>query len=121
MKPSRVLVVEDDELIATDLQCRLKRLGYEVSGWTSSGEAAVAASRRLRPDVVLMDICLDGPMDGVQAACQLRDEQVPIIFLTAHTGPNSRLRAGTANPHAFLGKPFDESSLRAALESIPRA
>ena len=71
----RVLVVEDEPIVALELKSYLARLGFEVVGHETSGERALVAARTTRPDVVLMDIRLDGPMDGIEAARRLRDER----------------------------------------------
>lgn len=85
MTQSRILIVEDEPLVALDLQAQLTQLGYEVLGITGQGEEAVTLAGELRPNVVLMDIRLQGAMDGISAAQKIRDcFGSAIVFLTAH-------------------------------------
>ena len=99
--PARLLIVEDEAIVARDLQGRLKRLGYDVCGIVATGADAIAAAVQHRPDLVLMDIVLKGDMDGIEAAQVInRDHQIPIVFLTAwyalaHVAP----RADTGRYH----------------------
>ena len=117
-RPSaRVLVVEDERIVALDLAATLRRLGYTVEGPVGSGEEAIEAASRVRPDVVLMDIRLDGPMDGVTAASRIGAEMdAPIVFLTAHSDRETLERAQTAAPYSYLIKPFRQDDLRCAIE-----
>ncbi|MEO7735480.1 MAG: response regulator, partial [Kofleriaceae bacterium] len=81
--PPRILIVEDNRTIARELEIRLVRLGFAVAGVTAFGEHAIALAAREQPDLVLMDIRLEGEMDGITAAEQIRAARaVPIVFLT---------------------------------------
>ena len=81
----QVLIVEDEAIVSMDLRYKLEALGYSVPAEIGSGEEAVDAASRLRPDVVLMDIKLSGEMDGIDAAAQIRDQfGVPVVYLTAY-------------------------------------
>jgi CheY-like chemotaxis protein len=81
-----ILIVEDEVIVATDLSRKLERLGYEVCGTAMEGEEAVALASSLRPHLVLMDIRLEGSMDGIEAARAIcRNLDVPIVYLTAHS------------------------------------
>ncbi|HVY25113.1 MAG TPA: diguanylate cyclase [Polyangiaceae bacterium] len=113
----RVLIVEDEALIAMDLHATLSELGYEVLGTaTTAGEALYLAGRE-RPDVVLMDVKLRGAADGVHAAGMLRDQlRVPVVFLTANADNPTLRRALEAGAGGFLAKPFEKRSLEHALE-----
>jgi hypothetical protein len=113
----RILVVEDEALVAADLEDRLERSGYEVCGRADTADDAVEAALATRPDLVLMDIHLIGPRDGVDAAGQLRTRSdVPVVFLTAHADESTLSRAGTSEPFGYVLKPFDERELRATVE-----
>ena len=90
----RILIVEDQRLIAADLEITLKKLGYVVVGNVSSGEDAISKADQLRPELVLMDVRLHGEMDGIQAAEMIRDRfNVPVVYLTAYADEDTILRA----------------------------
>ncbi len=117
MNPLRILVVEDESLVARDLEATLARLGFEVVGLCRTGSEALAAMPRLQPDVVLMDIQLDEGMDGVETATRLQTEHpAPVVFLTAYADEPTLARAGAAQPYGYLLKPFHESELRSAID-----
>lgn len=114
--PHKLLIVEDEAIIALDLACKVSRLGYEVVNTTGLGEEAVALARDLQPDAVLMDMQLAGAMDGIAAAEGVRKvSNAAIIFLTAHSEPAVIERAKQAAPAGYIAKPFDISDLEAAL------
>lgn len=114
MTGKKILVVEDEEIVALDLQICLQFMGYEVS-LASSGEEAVEIARRLQPDVVLMDIKLDS-IDGVEAAQRIRrHSDVPVVFLTAYADPATVARAADVMPDGYIVKPFKELDLAAAV------
>jgi PAS domain S-box-containing protein len=113
----RILVVEDERIVALDLAETLSELGYAVVGTASTGEQAVEKTREQRPDLVLMDIRLAGELDGVQAAEQIRSErEVPIVYLTAHSDDETLRRAVSTSPLGYLVKPFNSAALRCAIE-----
>src|SRR5262245_16826623 len=113
----RILIVEDQRLIAADIENTLKKLGYVVVGNVSSGEDAISASDLLRPELVLMDVRLGGEMDGIQAAEFIRDRfHVPVVYLTAYADEETILRAKKTTPFGYLVKPFNERELRATIE-----
>ncbi|EFL50500.1 putative PAS/PAC sensor protein [Solidesulfovibrio fructosivorans JJ]] len=113
----RVLIVEDEGVVALDLARRLSQLGYAVCGPTDRGEDALRLARDLSPDIVLMDIVLDGALDGVDAAGRIRDElAVPVVFLTAHADPETLRRAGAAGPYGYITKPFENRDLTTTLD-----
>ena len=116
-KRARILVVEDEAVVALDVQGRLRRLGYEVVGTASSYASALSQAAEARPDLVLMDIALrDGP-DGIAAAERLRAElAVPVVFLTAFADAETLDRAKRVSPHGYIVKPFDGRDLRATIE-----
>ncbi len=114
---ARILVVEDQRLIAADLENTLKKLGYGGVGNMSSGEDAIRACDELRPELVLMDVRLREEMDGIQAAEIIRDRfHVPVVYLTAYADEDTILRAKKTAPFGYLVKPFNERELRAAVE-----
>jgi PAS domain S-box-containing protein len=115
--PPRILIVEDECLIAFDLSRRLPRLGYEVCDTVATGEDAVARAAALQPDLVLMDICLEGKMDGIEAANLIRQHQrVPVVYLTANSDEKTLLRAKASHPATYLLKPFKERELQIGID-----
>lgn len=113
----RILVVEDERIVARDLANSLADLGYVVVGNVATGDDAVRSARESRPDLVLMDIRLAGAVDGVQAATRIRSEQdVPVIYLTAHSDDETLRRAKETAPFGYLVKPFKPPDLRCAIE-----
>ena len=115
---SAILVVEDDAVIALDLQLQLEDMGYRVVGPADSAAQALALAQHHRPDLVLMDINIRGPVNGVQAAEQLRRAggAQPVIFLTSHTDVGTVTQAVGASPYGYLSKPFQSDELRASIE-----
>jgi two-component system cell cycle sensor histidine kinase/response regulator CckA len=114
-KLCKVLVVEDEGLIAHDISNRLTALGYEVVG--TAGTAAEALEMAAGADIVLMDIRIDGPLDGVEAAALIRDRyRLPVIFLTAHSDRLTLDRAKVTGAFGYLGKPIAHASLNTAIE-----
>jgi len=115
--PKRVLVVEDQRLVAADLEDTLKRLAYDVVGNVASGEDAISTAIKVRPDLALMDIRLRGEMDGIQAATAIRERMdIPIVYLTAYADEETVRRAMVTGPFGYLLKPFNERELRAAID-----
>jgi DNA-binding NtrC family response regulator len=117
MPNATILIVEDEAIIAKDLSEQLARLGYEVLGITANGEEAVVLARERRPDAILMDIRLKGPMDGIQAAEQIgRDGKAAVIYLTAHSDSLTLQRAKLTGPFGYILKPFEERELETQIE-----
>ncbi|MFW6241861.1 MAG: PAS domain S-box protein, partial [Thermodesulfobacteriota bacterium] len=117
MENTKILIVEDEIIVAEDLAGQLRRLGHEVVGVAVEGEEAIALARKSSPDLVLMDIRLKGVMDGVEAANAIRREQdVPIVYLTAHSDPPTVDRAKFTEPSGYIVKPFEERELAAQIE-----
>jgi signal transduction histidine kinase len=115
--PARILVVEDERIVARDLASALTDLGYSVPATVATGEDAISRARDLRPDLVLMDIRLAGAIDGVQAASSVRqDQDIPVIYLTAHSDDETLRRAMQTEPVGYLVKPFSTPQLRCAIE-----
>lgn len=111
-----ILVVEDERIVARDLQARLKRLGYSVPVIACSGEEAIAKAEQVHPNLILMDINLKGKIDGIEAARQIGDRlKIPVIFLSAYDDASTVDRARGLKPAAYLGKPFEDHTLYATL------
>src|SRR5690348_1074215 len=99
----RILVVEDEQIVARDIESSLRTLGYSVAGFADSAETAVGQAVNLHPDLVLMDIMLKGERDGVDAANQIRRHlNLPVIYLTAYTDANTLDRAKPTQPFGYL-------------------
>ncbi|MBL9136912.1 MAG: response regulator [Verrucomicrobiales bacterium] len=117
MSATRILIVEDEEIVAMDIEARLGLLGYEVAGNAATGERAVALAQDVRPDLVLMDIRLRGEMDGITAAGIIRHRfSLPVVFLTAHSEATTLERAKVAVPFGYILKPFEDRELRTTIE-----
>jgi DNA-binding response OmpR family regulator len=113
----RVLIVEDEAYVAVALAATLEELGAEAVASVRNGYAAIALAERHHPDVVLMDVTLDGDMDGIEAARIIRDQlQVPIIFITGMDNPVTELRIAEMGGAELLCKPADGDALGAALQ-----
>ncbi len=115
---ARVLVVEDEGIVAKDIAATLKGMNYHVTGIAGTGEEAITLAASTHPDLVLMDIRLPGDMDGIEAATRIQTHLgIPIVFLTAHADEATLARAKTAAPYGYLIKPFVERELEVALET----
>ena len=112
-----ILIVEDELLVAHDLQLSLERMGYGVSGVAATGEEALEAASQRRPDLVLMDVRLRGDRDGIETASLLRENYgLPIIYLTAYADDATLGRAKLTEPFAYVLKPWNPRELRSAVE-----
>ena len=117
MEQVRILVVEDESIVAFDLKQHLEQAGYEVCGIFSSGEDTLANFGTILPDLVLMDIKLKGKLDGVQTASIIKDEyNIPVIFLTAFADDETLERAKITEPFGYIIKPFEERKLKTTIE-----
>lgn len=117
MSNSRILIVEDEGIIAKDIQSTLNRSGYSVVGIASSGEEAIKKAMEIHPDLVLMDIVLKGAMDGVEAAEHIRDHfDIPVVYLTAYSDDTTLQRAKITEPFGYILKPFQEKELYTTIE-----
>lgn len=117
MNTASILVVEDESIVAMDIQSMLELLGYTVLDTVSTGIAAIRKTAELRPDLVLMDIRLRGDMDGIEAAGQIRTRfHVPIIYLTAYADDEAVQRARLTEPFGYILKPFGEKELHVTIE-----
>jgi CheY-like chemotaxis protein len=114
---AKILVVEDDKNVAAVLEARLESFGYDVCDIAASGQRAIDSALRLDPDIILMDILLEGEMNGIEAAGKIREQSdVPIIFLTCLNDPDVLARAIDTNPYGYLVKPYDNAALKSSLE-----
>jgi len=113
----RILVVEDETMIAKDIESKLRNLGYESLPIVRSGEEAVEKAEKLRPDLILMDIILEGKMDGITAADQIRIQfNIPVVYLTAYADDGILDRAKITEPFGYMIKPFGERDLHSTIE-----
>ena len=112
----KILVVEDEQIVALDVEAQLVRLGYEVVGVASTGKEALVLTQQTCPDLVLMDVQLQGSLDGIATAEQIRRRwQIPVVFATAFAGEETLARARATGPYGFLTKPFKSNDLRATV------
>ena len=117
MTKARILIVEDEAIIARDLSQMLEKLGHTILDTVMTGEEAIASAAALQPDLVLMDIRLSGKTDGVAAAIRIREEhEIPIMFLTGNTDEATLQRAKAAVPLGYLPKPISSRELRVWVE-----
>ncbi len=117
MAKAKILVVEDEGIVAMDLKSRLQNLGYDVPDIALSGEEAIKKAGEIQPDLVLMDIMLTGDMDGIEAAEQIHVyRNIPVIYLSAFADKVTLQRAKITEPYGYILKPFDEKELHIAIE-----
>jgi len=117
MSNAQILIVEDDGIIASDLQNRLEGFGFSVPAIVSSGEEAIQKTKENKPDLVVMDIMLDAEMDGIETADQIRTHfNIPVIYLTAYTDDNLLKRAKITEPFGYIIKPFADRELHSSIE-----
>ncbi|WP_445475777.1 response regulator [Methanococcoides methylutens] len=117
MKATRILVVEDEAIVAMVIKKRLMQLGYTVSGVAATGKDAITKVEGTFPDLVLMDIMLKGDMDGIEAAEEIRKRfSIPVVYLTAHSDENTLNRAKQTEPYGYILKPFTERDLSSNIE-----
>ena len=116
-RPIRIVVVEDEAVIAMDLEDRLSELGYDVVGSAASADKAIAIVALREPDIVLMDIQLSGKEDGVYASAKIKELYgTPVVFLTAYSDSEILERAIQTDPMGYLIKPFSNREVRATIE-----
>ncbi|MHC4266906.1 MAG: ATP-binding response regulator [Planctomycetota bacterium] len=117
MSKEKILIVEDDRIVAEGTKRSLKRLGFNVSGIVSYGEKAVESIKECDPDLVLMDIMLKGEMNGIQATDQIHTQfDIPVVYLTAYTDEDVLNRAKITEPFGYIVKPFEERELNTTIE-----
>jgi signal transduction histidine kinase len=119
MENARIMIVEDEGIVAWHLAQRLQDMGHSVPAVVSSGREAVQQAAVIRPDLVLMDIHLQGDMDGIEAAAQIRAQyDVPLVYLTAYADEPTLERAKATEPCAYVLKPFEERELQVTIEMV---
>lgn len=117
MRKTRLLVVEDEFITGADLQSALIEMGYDVPLVVDNGREAIAQAAKLRPDAVLMDITLRGSMNGIEAAEAIRREQeIPVIYLTAHSDDHTFKEAIRTEPFGYIIKPYEPLNLKTSIE-----
>jgi putative nucleotidyltransferase with HDIG domain len=118
MAKNRILVVEDESIVARDVRNMLIGLGYEVAGVVPSGEEAVEKARETQPDLALVDVILQGEMSGVEAADIIYSHfNIPVVYLTAYADETTLQRAKETEPFGYLLKPFEERELQTTIET----
>lgn len=116
-KTTKILIVEDEMIIAANISLQLTTLGYEITGIIPRGEEALLQIKENKPDIVLLDIQLKGKIDGIETAQMMQKSyNIPIIYLTANADEEHFKRAKTTNPYAFISKPFKKLDLQRAIE-----
>ncbi len=117
--PIKILIVEDEMIIAADISMQLTKLGYQIIGIQTKAEGLLQTITTNRPDIILMDIVLAGNLDGIDAAILiLENDPIPVVFLTSNTEDTTFERALAAKPFAFISKPFRVSEIKRTLELI---
>ena len=112
-----VLIADDEAIIVMELQDILEEMGYEVSASCSSASEAVEKAKAREPDVVLMDVVMPGPMDGITACGKIQSDMgIPVVLMTAHTGDSVMSRAMQVQPFGYVTKPFHAAQIKAAVE-----
>ena len=113
MADSKILIVEDDFIVAIDLKLHLEKMGYNVLDITDNGNDALNKTRETNPDLILMDIHLKGNIDGIDTAQKITDlYHVPVIYLTGYNDKNTRKRANTTEPFGYIVKPFEDNEIK---------
>ena len=117
MSAAKILIVEDEGVVALEIQDQLELLGYEVVGIAITGNEAVRLTAQSQPDLILMDIVLRDSMDGIEAAHQIQQEyDIPVVYLTAHSDEATLQRAKITTPFGYIIKPFNQRDLHITLE-----
>lgn len=115
----RILIVEDDMIIAANISLQLSKLGYDVTGIESRGEDAINHAKENHPDIILMDINLKGKIDGIETAKSIQKFfDIPIIYLTANADEASFQKAKESHPYAFISKPFNKLNLERTIALV---
>jgi CheY-like chemotaxis protein len=114
---ANILIVEDEMITALDIRNQLRRLGYQVSALAKSGDEAVRLSSELNPDLILMDVNLAGPMNGIEASRRIQEtKRVPVVYLTAYPDVFVRTPSKMQHPYLCLAKPLSVPDLQAVID-----
>jgi two-component system, cell cycle sensor histidine kinase and response regulator CckA len=117
MERTKILIVEDNPIVAEDLKIKLIHLGYEITATAYSGEQALESIKHQKPDIALMDIRLGDGMNGIDTALELKNKyNISVIYLTAHADDDTIFRAKLTEPYGYIVKPFDETELKSMIE-----
>jgi len=117
MDKRKILLVEDESIVARDIKNMLLILGYDVPQVVSTGQEAIAQTRKLLPDLVLMDVMLEGQIDGIEAAYRIyKDFDIPVVYITAFVDEKTMERAKRTEPFGYIVKPFEERELQTSIE-----
>jgi two-component system, response regulator PdtaR len=117
MEKIKILVVEDESILALGLKKKLENLGYSVTDITASGPETIEKVGENQPDIIMMDIVLKGDMDGIETAAKLNETfSIPVIYLTAYADDEILKRAATTEPYGYILKPYKEKELKANIE-----
>ena len=117
MPNERIMIVEDESIVAMGIKHKLEDLGYDVVGIVATGEGAVITALKTKPDLILMDIVLKGDLDGIEAAQQIHKHQdTPIIYITAYSDEEVLERARITEPYGYILKPFKKSEINANIQ-----
>lgn len=116
MKHLKIYIVEDDPIIAATIETALEKQGFKVIGDSEDVETALKEINELKPDLILLDIQLEGKKDGIDLATELDKENIPYLYLTSQTDPSTIKRVKQTKPLGYIVKPFTESGLRSNIE-----
>jgi len=117
MQNKKILIVEDESVTAEDLSSKLSKMGYEITGRVASADGALASIKGNRPDLVLMDILINGDRNGIEAARLIQDERsIPVVYITALSDEKTLADARATDPYGFIIKPYTPSDLRSSIE-----
>jgi DNA-binding NarL/FixJ family response regulator len=121
MTDSKILIVEDECIVATDLKQRLENMGHEIVGIEVDGESAIETALETEPDIIIMDITLKGDIDGIETAQKIHNKNdIPIIYLSGSSDKKTVKRAEKTKPNGYILKPFAEKKIRNAIEIKPK-
>ncbi len=117
MSDKKILIVEDEAIVAKDIAVCLKKIGYNVLGTFPKAEKALAFIEDIKPDLILMDIMLVGGMSGIEASAKIKEQfNIPVVFLTAYADEKTISKAKVTEPYGYIIKPFKEIDLRTSIE-----
>lgn len=119
MNKTKILIVEDEKIVAIDIKYILENEGFQIVGMVISGEEAIEKALELKPDLIIMDIFLRGSMTGIDASKKIKETiNIPIIYLTAYEDKATVDKAKETNPIEYLVKPFEEDVLLASIKKV---
>lgn len=114
---ARIMIVEDENIIAEDMKVTLQCYGYEIVAIADSGEKAIIEAENKKPDLILMDIMLKGELDGIETAEKIKKKSgIQVVYLTAYSNDSTITKASKTEPLGYLLKPFDERELHATIQ-----